>query len=106
MEVYSIYELPHDKTNKMTRTPSKDSDQPGHLPSLIRIFAVCSMGSLGPKLSSCGQRRLIRLGACPGLSESLLGAQVILLVLSCVDSYISCKWLWLSYHQSEHSVGV
>ena len=29
------------------------------------------------------QRRLIRLGKCPGWSESLLGTQVILLVLSC-----------------------
>ena len=25
--------------------PSEDSNQPGHLPSLIRGFAVCSMGS-------------------------------------------------------------
>ena len=38
--------------------PSEDSDQPGHQPSLIRVFAVRSMGSKGPKLSSCGQRRL------------------------------------------------
>ena len=30
-----------------------------------------------------GQRRLIRLGGCRGWSESSLGAQVILLVLSC-----------------------
>ena len=30
----------HDKTNKMACSPSKDSDQPGHLPSLIRVFAV------------------------------------------------------------------
>ena len=30
---------------KMARVPSKDSDQPGHPPSLIRVFAVCSMGS-------------------------------------------------------------
>ena len=29
----------------------------------------------------------IRLGECPGLSESSLGAHVILLVLSCGDSY-------------------
>ena len=29
------------------------------------------------------QQRLIRLGRCPGLSESLLGAHVSLLVLSC-----------------------
>ena len=39
------YEPPHDKTNKMACAPSKDSDQPGHPPSLIRVFAVCSMGS-------------------------------------------------------------
>ena len=29
-----------DKTNKMTCAPSEDSDQPGHPPSLIRVFAV------------------------------------------------------------------
>ena len=33
-------ETPHDKTNKMTCTPSEDSDQPGHPPNLIRVFAV------------------------------------------------------------------
>ena len=64
-----IYEPPHDKTNKMTCAPSKDSDQPGHQtgsedsdqpghqPSLIRVFAVRSKGSQGPKLSSRGQRK-------------------------------------------------
>ena len=31
---------PHDKTNKMACAPSEDSDQPGHPPSLIRVFAV------------------------------------------------------------------
>ena len=30
----------HDKTNKMACAPSEDSDQPGHPPSLIRVFAV------------------------------------------------------------------
>ena len=33
-------EPPHDKTNKMACEPSKDSDQPEHPPSLIRVFAV------------------------------------------------------------------
>ena len=32
--------LAHDKTNKMACASSKDSDQLGHLPSLISIFAV------------------------------------------------------------------
>ena len=55
---WSQNELPHDKTNKMTCAPSEDSDQSGHQPSLIRVFAVCSKGSQGPKLSSRGQRKL------------------------------------------------
>ena len=28
-----VYEPQHDKTNKMTRAPSEDSDQPGHPPT-------------------------------------------------------------------------
>ena len=56
---FFAFELLHDKTNKIACAPSEDSDQPGcHLPSLISIFAGYSMGSLRPKLSSCGQRRL------------------------------------------------
>ena len=34
-----IIEPPRDKTNKMT-APNEDSDQPGHPPSLIRVFPV------------------------------------------------------------------
>ena len=34
------YEPAHDKTYKMACAPSKDSDQPGHPPSLIRVVAV------------------------------------------------------------------
>ena len=50
------FEPPHDKINKMTFVPSEDSSQPGHPPSLIRVFAVRSMGSLGPSFASGGQR--------------------------------------------------
>ena len=35
-------------------------------------------------------KTLIRLGGCPDWSESLLGAQVILLVLLCSGSYCKC----------------
>ena len=49
-------ELPHDKPNKMICAPSEDSDQPGHPPSLIRVFVVRSKDSQGPKVSSYGQR--------------------------------------------------
>ena len=47
----------HNKTKKVTVRPAK-TDQPGHPPSLIRVFAVRLMGSKGPKLLSCGQQRL------------------------------------------------
>ena len=35
-----LFEPTRDKTNKKTCAPSEDSDQPGHPPSLIRVFAV------------------------------------------------------------------
>ena len=35
----SLYEPSHDKTNKIACAPCEDSDQPGHPPSLIRVFA-------------------------------------------------------------------
>ena len=44
-KIMEPYKPAHDKTNKMACAPSKDSDQPGHPPSLIRVFAVRSMGS-------------------------------------------------------------
>ena len=65
-------EPPHDKTNKMAFAPSEDSDQPGHPPNLIRVFTVRSMGSWGPNVSSCGQRRLIRLGVQTGRTPRLI----------------------------------
>ena len=55
--INSQYEPPRDKTNNVAVRPA-NSGQPGHLLSLIRVFAVRSKVSLGPKLSSCGQRRL------------------------------------------------
>ena len=39
------FELPHDKTNKVAVCPA-NSDQPGHPPSRVRVFAVHSMGSM------------------------------------------------------------
>ena len=38
-------ELPHDKINKLACVPREDSDQTGHLPSLIRVFTLRLMGS-------------------------------------------------------------
>ena len=42
-----ISDEPHrDKTNKMACAPSEDSYQPGHPPSLIRVFAVRLKGTI------------------------------------------------------------
>ena len=68
-------ESPHDKTNKMACAPSEDSDQPGHPPSLIRVFAVHNKKDWVLRYPLSAQWRLIRLGGCPGWSESLLGAK-------------------------------
>ena len=75
------------KPNKMPCAPSEDLDQPGHLPSLIRAFAVHMKKTWVLSYSLSAQQRLIRLGRCPGCSESLLGAHAILLILSCGGSF-------------------
>ena len=45
IEHLSSYKLPHNKNQQNDCAPSEDLDQPGHPPSPIRVFAVCSMGS-------------------------------------------------------------
>ena len=59
-------EPPHDKTNKMACAPSEDSDQPRHLPSLIRVFAVRMMKHWVLSYPLSAQRRLTGLGGCQG----------------------------------------
>ena len=54
----SCYEPSHDKTNKMACAPSEDSDQPGHLPSLIRVFAIRMKKALALSYPLSAQRRL------------------------------------------------
>ena len=44
---HMTFEPPHDKTNKMACASRKDSDQPGHPPSLIRVCCPHEE-SLGP----------------------------------------------------------
>ena len=77
----------------MTCALSEDSDEPGHLPSLISLLCPHEE-TLGLMLPiECTAKTLTRLGGCPSWSESLLGAQVILLVLSCCGSndFDSCS---------------
>ena len=67
------YEPPHDKTNKMTVCPSEDSDQPGHLPSLIRVFTVCMKKAWVLSYLLAQGKTLIRLSECQA-DLSLRGA--------------------------------
>ena len=52
------------------------------------VFAVCLKKALVHSYPLCAQRRLIRLGGCPGWSESSLGTHTILLVLSGGGSFV------------------
>ena len=69
----SPFELRHDKTSKMS-VPSKDSDQLGHLPSLIRVFAVRMKKAWVLSTYWAHSEDSDQTG-CPGWSESSLGAQ-------------------------------
>ena len=81
-------ELPHDKTNKMACAPSEDSDQPRHLPSLIRVFAVRLKKARILSYPLSAQQRL-----WSDWAESSLGAHAILLVLSrCGSNVFKLTW--------------
>ena len=90
-----VNEPPHDKTNKMACAPSKDSDQSGHPPSLIRVFAVHMKKTRVLSYSLSAQQRL--------WSDRLIwvftGHTVILLVLSwggSNDNLLLCRYERLS----------
>ena len=53
--------------------PSKDSYQPGHMPSLIRVLVVRMKKAWVLLYPLTAQRRLWSDCGCPGWSESLLG---------------------------------
>ena len=90
----SQYEPVHHKTNKLVCVPSQDSDQPDHPPSLISLPTVSLKEAWALNYLLSTMKTIIRPGKCPGWSESSLGAQVILLILSCSGSLFS----WLLCH--------
>ena len=92
LKCWCWYEPQHDKTNERICAPSKDSDQPGHPPILIRVFAVRMNKPWALSYPLSAQRKLwsdwamtlFRLSRCPGWSVT----HVILLTLSCCGSYL------------------
>ena len=57
------------------RAPSEDSDQPGHAPSLIRVFAVRMKKAWALSYPLNASEDSGQTGGCPDWSESSLGAQ-------------------------------
>ena len=66
--------------------PSEDSDQPGHTPSLIRVFAVCLMGTNDRSFLHVHSKDSDLTGWMPRLIWVFAGRTLILLVLSCRSS--------------------
>ena len=62
--------------------PSKDSDQPGHLPSLIRVLAVSMKKAWVLSYPLSAQRRL-----WSDWADAFTGRTLIFLVLSCCGSF-------------------
>ena len=84
-----VHEPPHDKTNKMTCVPSEDSDQPGHPPSLIRVFTVRSIGSLkGPMFLHVDSKDSDQTGWMPRLIWVFTG---------CTGHFNGFVIMWLNY---------
>ena len=77
---------PHDNTNKMACAPSEDS---GHPPCLISVFAVHMKKAWVLSYPPSAQRRLWSDWVMPSWSRSSLGAHAILLVLSWGGSFNS-----------------
>ena len=75
---WKLFEPRHDKTNKIAWAPSEDPDQPGHPPSLIRVFAFHMKKAWVLSYP---------LGECPGWSV-FAGRTVSLLVLSRGGSFL------------------
>ena len=84
----------HNKTNKMKCAPSKDTNQPTQ-PRLLNSLLCLHEEALGPWLSmEHTAKTLIRLGRCPGWSESLLGTH----------HFVCFVMLWLIYNFKQYSV--
>ena len=80
--------------------PSKDSDQPGHPPSLIRVFAVCMKKAWVLSHPMSAQRRLWSDWRTPKLIWVFAGRTVSLLVLLWGGSNARCITSWTLHNLS------
>ena len=91
---YNTDEPHHDKPNKMACAPSEDSDQPAHPINLVRVFAV-HMKKVWVERTA---KTLIRLGGCPGWSESSMGAQSFCWFCHEAAQMTSRKVIWSTFN--------
>ena len=89
--IWVLNELPHDKTNKMACAPSEDSDQPGHPPSLIRVFAVRVKKAWVLYTHWAHSEDSDQSGRMLKLIGVFSGWTVTLLILSCRGSNVNVK---------------
>ena len=97
------YELPHDKTNKMACAPSEDSDQPGHPPSLIKVFACAQWVAKDPSFLHADGEDSDQTRRMPRLIWVFAGRTVTWLVLSCRGSYLCVTMFSKSPNRSKNS---
>ena len=81
----------------LSRSTTKPTDQPRQPPSLIRVFAVCSVDSQVWFLHADSEDS-DQTGRMPRLIESLLWAQVILSALACSSSFLTNGKILFSFH--------
>ena len=75
--------------------------QPGHPPSLVRVFAVRMKKAWILSYPLSAKWRLIRLVGCPDRSESSLGAHAIFLVLSWGQfTFLRCSYTYNIKYQN------
>ena len=98
LSLYNILntnEPEHNKTKKMACAPRENSDQPGHLPSLIRVFAVCSMGSFtDPSFLHADSKDSDQTGRMSRLNWVFAGHTCHF--VGSVAHWLKYSWLWLS----------
>ena len=70
VKLLTVYEPPHDKTNKMACAPSEDSDQPGHPPSLISLHCAPQWVAKDPSFLYADSKDSDPTGRMPRLSVS------------------------------------
>ena len=105
--LYMKFEHAYDKTSKITCAPSEDSDQPGRMPSLIRVFAVRMNKPWVLSYPLSVQRRLIRLGGCPGWADAQADLSLRWVHKSiCWFCHVVSHFLSRSVHEKDRSMAV